>query len=370
MEIYRASPLFDQNLLFLTQEGTKKRLCLRIIPGSRTTFPHSDITEHLIHCEVTDDHDSYFLYTLDVGETDYHQLKHDQSLVVNFDVFPSKLIDLIELCVSSPPSSSSSLLSTFNVHLDTNTGILSVTETNGFKHLTHLSLHLKRGNDTAIKSYLASRLALTTSIAGRYARDLEGLGRDLEDALSELEEERQLLSRSRSILETAHTEQLSQIKMDYLTEIEQERVRHEQLVGDLRMQCQSTANDALDARQQLRELSENYNQACFRIEELASQLQNATDDQLRLGNSVTAANTEHHRLTEQNNHFRSQVANLEMKIDSLIRQVDDQTTAVAQGVALQRAGDEERQALEEKFQCLHSNMTGLFILHTETHHDW
>ena len=348
MEIYRATPLFDQNLLFLTQDGTQ-RLCFRVLPGQRT-FPSSDITEHLIHCEVTDDQDPYFLYTLDVGETDYHQLKHDQSLVVNFDVFPSKLIALIDQCVSFQTSSSSSLLSTFNVHLDKHSGILSVTETNGFKQLTHLSLHLRQGNDTAIKSYLASRLALTTSIAGKYARDLE-------HALSELEDEKANMQ--------LHTEQLSQIQIDYLTEIEQERVRHEQLVDDLRMQCQSTANDARDGRQQMHELSENYNQACVRIEELVSQLEHATEDQLTLENSVTVAKSEHLRLNEENNHFRSQVANLEATIGSLTRQVDDQTATIAQGAALQLAGEEVRQILEEKLQHMHNNLTGVLVKYSD-----
>ena len=368
MEIYRAKPLFDQRLLFQIQDGTKKLLTLRILPGQRT-FSYSDITEHLIRCEVTDDNDPYFLYTLDVGETDYHQLKHDQSLVVSFDVFPSKLIDLVELCVSPPPSSSSSsLLSTFNVHLDKNTGILFISETNGFKQLVHLSLHLRQANDTTIKSYLASRLALTTSIAGRYARDLEQVLSDLEDARQEHVDLIEELSRSQSMLETnthAHTEQLSQIKIDYMTEIEQERVRHDQLVGDLRIQCQSTANDALKARQQMHELSENYNQACVRIEELVSQLEHATEDHLRLENSVTAATTEHHRLMEENDHLRSAGANLEMKIETLTRQVEDQTAAAAQGVALQRAEEEVRRMLEEKVLHMHNDLAGLFVIQTE-----
>ena len=39
---------------------------------------------------------------MDVGEQDFHHLKRDQSILVEFNVFPSKLIELIDLCLRSP----------------------------------------------------------------------------------------------------------------------------------------------------------------------------------------------------------------------------------------------------------------------------
>ena len=104
-ELHRESPLFDKVLTVKLQNSTfqdaavrQAPLCLRIIPGSRPTANNGQ-SEKLVHIEVTDENDPYFLYILDVGEQDFHHLKRDQALLVEFPVFPSKLIELIELCL-------------------------------------------------------------------------------------------------------------------------------------------------------------------------------------------------------------------------------------------------------------------------------
>ena len=43
--------------------------------------------------------DPFFLYTLDVGEDDFHELKRDQSLLVDFEAFPRKVIELLDSCI-------------------------------------------------------------------------------------------------------------------------------------------------------------------------------------------------------------------------------------------------------------------------------
>lgn len=121
-----------------------------------------------------------------VGEDDYHQLKHDQCLRVDFKSFPRKFIELLESCggsgvggglsppagarVDGGPDESRSRRSeplvagepSFLARLETQVpggfSIFSLVETNPFKELTHLSLKFRAGNDTAIKTYLAARL--------------------------------------------------------------------------------------------------------------------------------------------------------------------------------------------------------------------
>lgn len=45
------------------------------------------------------------------------------------------------------------------LHLRTGDSTLTVVETNQFKHLSHLSLVFRQGNDSVIKQFLAGRLA-------------------------------------------------------------------------------------------------------------------------------------------------------------------------------------------------------------------
>lgn len=134
-----------------------------------------------------------FCFRTQVGEDDYHQLKHDQCLRVDFKSFPTKFIELLESCRATtgggaadpdardggapgegggggggraaraePLSPGGSGEPSFLARLETvapgGFSVFSVVETNPFKELTHLSLKFRAGNDAAIKTYLAARL--------------------------------------------------------------------------------------------------------------------------------------------------------------------------------------------------------------------
>jgi spindle assembly abnormal protein 6 len=155
---------------------------------------------------VTDENDPYFLYVLDVGEQDFHHLKRDQSLLVEFPVFPSKMIELIELCLnlsnssnnyknssgSQQAGSSSSLhnvpeynSSTFTANLEMTCGVFTIVESNKFKQLTHITLQLRPGNDAAIKGYLSSRLSFITIVANKRKIELESTHTELDEERSQ-----------------------------------------------------------------------------------------------------------------------------------------------------------------------------------------
>lgn len=129
-----------------------------------------------------------------MGEDDYHQLKHDQCLRVDFSSFPRKFIELLENCrgtagcdaaLNPDPNSSGtaggdgrtdearsargtaalaaegtrpSFLARLETLVPGGFSVFSLVETNPFKELTHLSLKFRAGNDAAIKTYLAARL--------------------------------------------------------------------------------------------------------------------------------------------------------------------------------------------------------------------
>lgn len=118
-----------------------------------------------------------------VGEDDYHQLKHDQCLRVDFSSFPRKFIELLESCRGNAPGAMSlgparnsevgggtaelrsgepSFLARLETAVTGGFSVFSLVETNPFKELTHLSLKFRAGNDAAIKTYLAARLRQVT----------------------------------------------------------------------------------------------------------------------------------------------------------------------------------------------------------------
>ena len=147
VEVDRDAPLFDRPVTVRCATTTTEHhqtLTVRILRGLRNHC------EKLVHIEVTDDGNdpNFFLYILDIGEQDFHHLKRDQALLVDFPVFPAKLIELINLCIpdsTSTTTSTSTRASTrtvasggalsFYASLDVATGVLSVVEANEFKQV-------------------------------------------------------------------------------------------------------------------------------------------------------------------------------------------------------------------------------------------
>lgn len=105
VELHRDTPIWEKSLVVRQCQGTADsrttELEFRIIPGTRAVIGSSGQSERLIHFEITDENDPYFLYVLDIGEQDFHLLKHDQALLVEFPVFPKKMMELLNLCLDS-----------------------------------------------------------------------------------------------------------------------------------------------------------------------------------------------------------------------------------------------------------------------------
>ncbi len=55
----------------------------------------------VLHFEVADDTDAFFLHTLTVGEAEYGALRASQALLVDFAGFPPHVLQLLEACVQA-----------------------------------------------------------------------------------------------------------------------------------------------------------------------------------------------------------------------------------------------------------------------------
>ena len=54
--------------------------------------------QRVLHVQLTDEGDAALLYNLDISEDDFHLLKTEQSILVDFPTFPSKFIELLRQC--------------------------------------------------------------------------------------------------------------------------------------------------------------------------------------------------------------------------------------------------------------------------------
>ena len=120
-----------------------------------TTQPRN---QKVLQIQLTDESDSYLLYTLDISEDEFHTIKTDQSILVDFPTFPSKFVELLRQCQASAASEEHPRF-VASLSCLCGTPTFNVTESNPFRQLTHLSLRFVAGNDAAIKRHLAGRLA-------------------------------------------------------------------------------------------------------------------------------------------------------------------------------------------------------------------
>lgn len=191
---------------------------LKISSPSRST-PHigSSIGALKLFIELTSDSDLLFYYSVSLTESDFHAMKVEQRLLVDFFQLPEMVRQLVRLPLASV---------CFIPEAASGEGVLSVNEAGQFKELTHLSLKLKRGTDESIKAYLASRLAQYKSTCTELQARVDEISRerakllgDRDMCVSELSKLRLETDTAVSTIQAACRAQLAELKEDHAKEI-------------------------------------------------------------------------------------------------------------------------------------------------------
>ncbi|GLD96715.1 hypothetical protein PINS_up005398 [Pythium insidiosum] len=284
----RERPLFDRRLHVLVQYADREEklqpLTIRLLHGVRQSASKSQ-KERVFRVEITDDDgvDPYFLYLWSVSEEEFHELKQQQRLLVDFQTFPSNLIELLQCCLKdskalsqrhdaedrahkdanvaekasdpapndgqedgehvvnadAPPITRQatsrsqgptplSYLAVLNTRDAQGNSVFSIVETNPFKYLTHLSLQFAPGDDAAIKAYLAARLAQVNS-------EKRALGASLGHTTTTLrvtKEHEQSLEKRLDQLEQQSEAALAREKMRFADELNAQRESASKLLKD------------------------------------------------------------------------------------------------------------------------------------------
>ena len=105
--------------------------------------------------EITDEQDPLFLYILECGETDFHVLKDEQGLLVDFLFFPQMIMELLTYCTPQSDFGSRYICSMIK---GTTEAQLVVVELSAFKQLVHLSLKVRMGQHEILEKHLSKNL--------------------------------------------------------------------------------------------------------------------------------------------------------------------------------------------------------------------
>ena len=201
-------------VLLKSSERDDKQSTLTVAMSFTTGQPRN---QKVLHIQVTDESDAYLLYTLDISEDDFHSLKAEQSILVDFPTFPSKFVELLRQCQASAGEEHPRFLAM----LSTQTGVpvFSVTETNPFRQLTHIALRMVAGNDAAIKRYLAGRVA-------DFKSQLLHMRDELGERTQQLQETAELAS--------AQTTKLRSIEEDHVRTLHDLEVRQQSAIAEIK----------------------------------------------------------------------------------------------------------------------------------------
>ncbi|BFZ10484.1 hypothetical protein BsWGS_13523 [Bradybaena similaris] len=279
--------------------------------------------------KLTDDDDLLFLYTLRLAENDFHSLKVQQGLLVDFTAFPQKLVDLLEVCIRENSKENPKFVIHFvnggnTVLVGTDTPcILNIVEVNPFKHLNHLSLKFLPGSDTDVKSHLAmclKQMKETNSlIQHKYEHTSDDLSR-------QLEETRRLLA--------AKTEELESLKLEWssrVTEITSKYKEDMAVEKEKAVQFQSSLQISFDKERRELELTHSklVKQLETRLEESEAANKELTDRKYKSESSVRDYKLRLSTLEEENTRIKTELRSLRKEHTSLEQSCQEKEKSIS-----------------------------------------
>jgi spindle assembly abnormal protein 6 len=307
-----------------------------------------------------------------VGEEDYHVLRQEQRLRVDFSSFPGHLVGLFDTCAGETRADGGFLarLETGGVGGGAGSAsdgcALSIVETNQFRELTHLSLRVRAGNDVAVKSYLAGRLgqsrAEATSLRMRLD-DSEAARLRESSRKTEVEAEvvrlREGRERDLRDLRAMHSAELTAVREEGLRRLEDASAHHARALQDAQLRDReeraSLAQRASEAEARRTQLME----ANFRLESELQDLRTkhaageaALQELGRLRETVQRQETEAYEADKENQR-------LNLRIAALVQQVEDKQEMADQSAALKSAAEANKGKMLETLEAYKANVVAL-----------
>jgi len=329
--------------------------------------------------ELTDENDLLFYHSLALGEGDFHALRSEQRLLMDFQSFPAQLADLLRRVCGAEASGISGSAGGVRMMacLDCGTAgdsLFSIVESNHFRELTHIALRLRKGSDEVVKQHLATKLRASKSEASTLGQKLSVNSEALSQSRRQVDE---LASRSRIVSEErAHLEQtLEATHQRELNELRQEHGRSmaeiQRRATDERLQLESEQQQALnttmerakraemaveDLQKQSQSLKALGDGCHEKLEMTASQLQEATKDTTELREQVRQLESIKFQQERELGGLKVQHASMKEQLAVREQHSASQATHIEEAVAQRRmleetlaASRKQAQSLEERF---------------------
>ena len=215
---------------------------------------------HLI-IQVTNPNDPLFLYSLDLSEIEYQQLKSEQSLLVDFQNFPEFISKMFYFCKNDKEDIYTCVLTLGamgeNSISSGGVGLLTVEEKTQYRKLNHLILKLQAANDLNLKKYLSD-------VSKEYKEKFENLSQKY----SELNQNYEIIQKENSNLK----ENLQKIEYENKTALDKILNEKNKEINSIK------ESNFLETKKQLETMESEKNKIISDLENKISQLQGILDD--------------------------------------------------------------------------------------------
>ncbi|KAG7386265.1 Spindle assembly abnormal protein 6 [Phytophthora pseudosyringae] len=403
----REAPLFDRRFHVLVQYPDRDEkllpLTIRLLAGVRQNNA-KNAKERVMRVEMTDDDgaDPYFLYLWSVSEEEFHELKAQQRLLVDFATFPANLIELLQCCLKDSKKLAEeedkeeerdaedgavttksgaidalhhsrsagpvplSYLAVLNTSDSNGQSVFSIVETNPFKQLTHLSLRFSPGDDAAIKAYLAARLAQV----GASRRSLSTALKQTSGELQVTQRSEAKLQQQLSALGYEAESSLSQEKMKFTDELDEQRraaaaalkeredelnAKIDVLVERYEKELQALKGAAEASESQVQDLSKQKYQHEMQIDHLRAQSQDLSQGRSALSGEVDELRTQNKELDQKVFQQEKQINALQVRADALQQQLADKEDVIKKTTDLLQSTKLHSEEVDESLKMYRDN---------------
>jgi len=324
--------------------------------------------QKVLHIQLTDETDAFLLYTLDISEDDFHVLKNEQNILVDFATFPSKFIELLRQCQGAASEEHPHYV----VQLSTQTGapILTVIETNQFRQLAHIALRFVAGNDAAIKRYLAGRVA-------DFKSQLLSMSDELGDRTHQLQESSELAAMQGERLRTladdhartiselvvrqagalaAAKEEAAATQQEQTSQGEQERAR---LLERSETELSALRRAHMDGTAQTTQLTATVHELEMKLRENTSRLQGAEQECALLKGESSTLREENSKLSAKGHRQEKELAERDLKLAAALQSIQDKEHLLAKMTSLHEAATEAKRQVEDSLTLYKDNHSRL-----------
>lgn len=344
----------------------EERVAHMVVSLSMRTAGNSH--HRLLHIELTEEADPFFLYVLEIGESEFSRIKGEQQLLIDFLKFPQHILEFLDICCR--PADDYARYECVFEKESGNFGTFNIFETNRFRRMSNLCLRFSSANDQSLKGHFILRL-----------KDLKTKNDDLERKLKESEETAHM--RSAELKDTRR--KLDNLTIDFERQLEQVKLEDKRVFNEMKeqmlessrsLQSQLEADkkasiarleaDLIDLRKTSEDQTENISklrEAKLRLESSERELtsRNRTlDHELELAKGELDTLKSTNKSLDTNKYAQERnLTEATMKMQNLERQLQDKLELIEKLQALTTSHGEQRSSMEESLSLLKSNVSRL-----------